>query len=179
MNLIIAIDDNLGIGYNGNLLYHISSDLKYFKKLTTGKIVVMGKGTYQSLPKKPLPNRVNIVLSSSSCPQEDVIVCKNKEELFNKLHEYNTEDVFVIGGASIYKMLLPYCAIAYVTKIHEKTTADTFFEDFDSLKNWALLNTSDTFQENNINFEFSVYKNLHPTPLPLPKSIENQNNKCL
>ena len=87
MNLIVAIDDDYGIGLNGDLIYHISADLKYFKKLTTGKVVVMGKATYLSLPKKPLPNRVNIVLSSTCKELEGAILCKNTQELFNELSQ--------------------------------------------------------------------------------------------
>ena len=165
MNLIVAIDDDYGIGLNGDLIYHISADLKYFKKLTTGKVVVMGKATYLSLPKKPLPNRVNIVLSSTCKELEGAILCKNTQELFNRLNQYNTNDVFVIGGASVYKSLLPYCSYAYITKIHKSTKADTYFENIDKLKNWSLIENNAPQSENGTFFEFCVYKNANPLPI--------------
>ena len=165
LGLIVALDENNLIG-NGNALpWYYPEDLKYFKKLTTGKVVVMSKATYLSLPKKPLPNRVNIVLSSTCKELEGAILCKNTQELFFFFCQYNTNDVFVIGGASIYKSLLPYCSYAYITKIHKSTKADTYFENIDKLKNWSLIENNAPQSENGTFFEFCVYKNANPLPI--------------
>lgn len=170
MNLIVAIDNNLGIGYKGQLLYHLTGDLKYFKNITTGKIVVMGKNTYLSLPKRPLPNRTNIVLTKSGQQFDGAITCTSKEELFKLLNNYNDDDVFIIGGASVYKELLPYCQKAYITKVHASINADTYFEDFDKFANWKLFSVSEMMQENGISYEFLIYKNLQPLPIQSNRS---------
>lgn len=114
MKAIVAVDLNWGIGYKGNLLKSIPPDLKRFKELTINKVVVMGRETFESLPKKqPLKDRVNIVLSKSGLiSDERVVVCSCLNQLFNELLKYNTDDVFVIGGESVYSQLLPYCTEA-------------------------------------------------------------------
>ena len=109
ISAIVAVDNNWGIGFNGDLLEHIPEDLKYFKQLTTGHNVLMGRKTWNSLPVKPLPNRGNYIISSA----EPLIMDKNTirfqmEDALNYLN-YTLDDVFIIGGGTIYKELLPYC----------------------------------------------------------------------
>ena len=109
INIIVAVDKNLGIGKDNKLLAHIKSDLEYFKRTTNGHIIVMGYNTYLSLPKKPLPNRLNIVLTKKDIKLEGAIVVHSIDELFNKLKEFGEDrEVFICGGESIYKQMMPY-----------------------------------------------------------------------
>ena len=126
MNLIVAVDHNWGIGKNGTMPWHIRADMRYFKEKTLGTTVLMGRKTLLSFPgAKPLPNRENVVLSSrADFAPEGVTVVNSLQELL----EYKTrDDVFVIGGGSVYKALLPYCKYAYVTKIDAAYDCDTYF----------------------------------------------------
>ena len=120
MNFIVAVTNDYAIGKNNDLLFHLPTDLKYFKEKTLNKIVIMGEKTYHSLPKRPLPNRINIVLSDN--PQfndSNIIIVRNLSDLFAELKKFNSDDIFVCGGASIYNLLMDYCDFAYVTKINK------------------------------------------------------------
>ena len=119
ISAIVAVDNNWGIGYNGDLLEHIPEDLKYFKELTTGHVVVMGRKTWDSLPKKPLKDRLNIVISSQPRgPLGDMAFSIPMEEAKIRLALSSAdEEWFIIGGGTIYKELLPICDRVYVTKI--------------------------------------------------------------
>ena len=160
MNLIVAKDQNNGIGRKNGLLVSLKKDIQYFKEKTMGKVVVMGMNTYNSLPPKfrPLPNRINIVISRNRGVDEDgVIVAMSVDELFKVLEERHIDesDVFCIGGASIYKLLLPYCNRLYITNISKKfDDADTFFPELNMLE-WKLV-TSTKAEENGITFFFDV-----------------------
>lgn len=149
MNLIVAVDESWGIGYKGNLLTHIPKDLKYFKKVTTGKNLVLGRKTLESFPNgMPLPNRQHFVLSRNEHPlanHPQITMCNSIDDLNDKIKEIDKNEIFVIGGGEIYKALLPFCTKAYVTKIYKKFTADTFFPNLDEEKNWNLI-------ENDLNF---------------------------
>lgn len=161
MNLIVAVTENWGIGKDNKLLFHLPADLAYFKEKTLNKVVVMGEKTYYSLPKRPLPKRTNIVITLDySFKEEGVIIVHSVEELLNKIKDYDNDDVFVCGGGSIYKLLLPYCRLAYVTKVYQTKDADTFFPNLDTMKEWELSRKGDTQKENDIKFSFDVYKNL-------------------
>lgn len=153
MKLIVAVDEGWGIGKNNDLLCHIPDDMKNFRKITTGHPVIMGRKTLESFPNgKPLKNRKNIVLSSGEI-NEDVIVCHSIDEVLN----IADDETFVIGGGSIYKQLLPYCNVAYITKIHKNFYADTFFPIIDET-DWGLLEKSDVLNNNGIDFHFEVWK---------------------
>ena len=119
MKAILAADKNWGIGYNNHLLVSIPSDMKFFRQTTTGKVVVMGRKTLESFPNgMPLKNRTNIVLTGNQNYQvKDAIVVHSEDELMEELKKYETDDIYVIGGESVYRMMLPYCDTAYVTKI--------------------------------------------------------------
>ena len=125
MELIAAADKNWAIGRDGKLLCHLPGELKYFKEKTTGKTVVMGRKTLESLPgSKPLPNRRNIVLTKDlSFEKEGCEIVHSVDELFDILGE---EPVMVMGGASVYEQLLPYCDSCYITKIDACFDADTY-----------------------------------------------------
>ena len=119
MNLIAAVDKNWAIGRNNKLLVSIPDDMKFFRETTTGKVVVMGRKTLESFPgKKPLKNRVNIVLTGDRSYQADgAVIVHDMEELHEELKKYPSEDIYVIGGESIYKQLLDECDVAHITKI--------------------------------------------------------------
>ena len=160
MNLIVCMNQNLGIGLNGNLLYNIPQDMEYFKSKTTGKTVIMGRKTYQSLRIKPLPNRRNIVLSKSeNIP--NVEVCKSKQDVLNLISDIPTSDIYIIGGSNVYKSFIDVVKVAYVTKIYDTSLADTFFPiNFDTLPNWILAEKSKIYSHNGLKYSFNVYKNI-------------------
>ena len=120
MNLILSADNNWAIGKDNKLLVRIPADMKFFRETTTGKVVVMGRKTLESFPNGlPLKNRINIVLTKNLSYQvKDAIVVHSKEELDQELKKYNSDDIYVIGGGSVYEMLLKECDIAHVTKIN-------------------------------------------------------------
>jgi dihydrofolate reductase len=159
MNCIVAVDNNFAIGKNNNLLFSIPEDLQNFKKLTTGKIVIMGKNTLLSLPNsEPLPNRTNIILSTT-LDNNGIIVCNNMNSLWKMLKQYNSDDIFVIGGEAIYKELLPYCSKAYVTKILANGNGNKFFPKIDQMDNWQLVCKSSKHTYNNLCYHFCQYEN--------------------
>ena len=145
MNLIAAIDLNWSIGNKCELLERIPEDMKHFKKITQGKVIVMGRTTLESLPnKKPLEQRINIVLTKNknyNC--EGVILCYSLNDLFKELKKYNDEDIFIIGGESIYSQLIMYCRKAYITKIYKEYTYDKSLVNLDSQEQWQKVSTSE------------------------------------
>ena len=127
MNLIVAISENYAIGKAGDLLCHLPNDLKHFKELTTGATVVMGKNTFYSLPRRPLPNRRNIVLTRDTAFAEQGIEVAHSIDALNSLLLSN-ESVFIIGGGEVYKQFIPLVDRLYITHIHHIwEDADTFF----------------------------------------------------
>lgn len=146
MNAIVAVDKNWGIGYRGDLLAKIPEDLKRFKELTYGKIVVMGRKTYESLPKH-LDGRHSIVLTTDmdyKSEKGNIYVCTSFTdtirflEHFFSITDYDSEDVFIIGGGKIYEMFLPFCDKVYLTRIHKEYEADTFFPNLDKASGWEI-----------------------------------------
>lgn len=162
MNLIVAVDEAWGIGKSGNLLFHIKHDMKFFRETTTGNVVVMGRKTLDSFPNgAPLKNRTNIVLTKDTDFKRDgVTKCNTIYELLDEIKKYDSEKVFVIGGEQIYKLLLPYCDTAYITKIHAKKDSDAFMVNLDTDTNWEIREKSQTFNENGIDFTFCTYKRI-------------------
>lgn len=160
MKTIVAADKNWGIGKDGCLLCNLPGDLKYFKEKTQGKVVVMGRTTFESLPgKKPLPNRVNIILSRNpDFHPEGCIVCRSVDELLEELKKYDTDDVYIIGGADIYKQFFPYCDCHLVTKINESFDADRHFENLDKHSDLELVGESEAQYDNEIEYRFTEYK---------------------
>ena len=161
MDLIVSVDENWGIGNNGQLLAKISSDLKRFRKMTTGNIIIMGRKTLESFPEgKPLPNRINIVMTHSqeyTC--EGVKVCHNVQEVLRTIHKEKQKYVFVVGGASIYQQFLQYCERAYVTKIYQTFVADTYFKNLDKVYHWKLIEQQPIQEENGIKYAYLTYEN--------------------
>ncbi len=162
MNLIVAVSKNYGIGKENKLLFHLPSDMAFFKEKTMGKVVVMGEKTYLSLPKRPLKNRTNVVLSNNPFFEAPgAIVVHNLEELFLNLKNYDTEDVFVCGGASVYNLLMDYCRVAYVTVVDEIVPADTYIDDVEK-HGFKLEKSSAEITENNHKLRFNTYLNNNP-----------------
>ncbi len=163
MELVVAVDSNFAIGINGDLLCYIPSDLKHFKNLTSGQVVVMGRKTLESFPnKKPLPNREHIILTRNkdlSFDSEMVTLCYDISNLKSLIEKFKSKKVFVIGGGEIYKQLLPYCQKAHITKIKKEFKADTFFPNLDKMENWQVIDTSDTISENDVEYNFVTYTN--------------------
>lgn len=135
---IAAVDGSFGIGYNGQLLESIPDDLKFFKAATLNSTVIMGRKTYESLPKRPLPNRKNIVITSTPKESFDNVIYMNMEEVENYLKNASSEErIFVIGGGSIYRELLPYCNEIFLTQIFKlHDNVDTWFPYIGMLTEW-------------------------------------------
>ena len=140
MNIIAAVDKNWGIGNRGELLVSIPKDQKMFRQETTGKVVVLGRKTLDTFPQKqPLPYRTNIILTHDKSFQvKGAIVVHSIEELLEKLKKYSSEDVYIIGGESIYQQMLPYCDTAHITQIDHAYQADAFFPNLDEDPEWEM-----------------------------------------
>lgn len=158
MNIIVAIDKNNGIGKDNDLLVHISEDMKFFKETTTGNVVIMGRKTLESFPnKKPLKNRINIVISSNKNLKIDgAIVVDSISDAITEAKKYNKE-IFVIGGASIYNQFIELVDNLYVTKINKNFEADTFFPIIDK-KKWIEEPISDIKSQDDLTYQFFKYK---------------------
>lgn len=166
MNLIVAVTKDYAIGKNNDMLFHLKKDLSYYKEKTLNKVVVMGKHTYFSIPNRPLKNRINVVLTTDyNFKEEGIVVVHNFNELFNFLKNYNTDDIFISGGATLYNKLLNYCNFAYVTEIDAIKEADTFITNISQNKNFKEIFSSENICENRINYKFKVYKNKNPQNL--------------
>lgn len=160
MNCIVAVDENWAIGYKNELLVRIPADQKFFRQETTGKVVVLGRKTLETFPQgRPLPNRINIIVSTKKDYQvKDAIVVHSIEELLEELKKYDTEDVYIIGGDSIYKQMLPYCDTAHVTKIDRAYEADTYFPNLDEMKEWEITADSDEQVYFDLTYHFLKYE---------------------
>lgn len=164
LKLIFSADNNWGIGCDNKLLFNVKGDMAFFKKMTTGKVVIMGRKTLESLPgSKPLLNRENIVLTSDeSYKVEGASVYHSIADMFNAIKGYDSDDLFVIGGAMLYKELLPYCDTAYITRFYAESKADTFMPDFDELTGWSLAEQSEEHEEDGIRYRFCRYEQEKP-----------------
>jgi dihydrofolate reductase len=160
MNLIAAVDKNWAIGKDNGLLVSIPADMKFFRETTTGKVVVMGRKTLESFPNGlPLKNRVNIVLTTDFSYQvKDAVIVHSKEELEEELQKYNSEDIYVIGGESVYRLLLDACDTAHITKIDYAYEADAFFPNLDENPDWEIVADSEEQTYFDLEFYFLKYQ---------------------
>lgn len=188
MRTIVNVSENWGIGKNGDLLAKIPEDMKRFRRFTKGKVIVVGLNTLKSFPgMKPLPGRINVVLAEAldQIPEESVkacdcylsaesmaadagalgepgatvmIACTSLEEVLEMVCLFNGDDVYVSGGASVYRLLLPWCDTALVTKNDAKEEADTFFPDLDSDENWELTEEGETQEFEGIHYRYTTYR---------------------
>lgn len=160
MNAIVCVDNNWGIGRDNDLLYHIPADMKFFKEHTMGNVVVMGMATMLSLPgQKPLAGRTNIVIADDNdFKPEGVIVCRSMDELLAKLKEFESNRIYVCGGASIYAQMIDYCDTAYITKVDSvDENAQKFFPNMDEKTDWSVTYESETMEHNGLKFRFVTY----------------------
>lgn len=158
MNLIVAVDKNWAIGNNNQLLVRIPADMKFFRETTTGKVVVMGRKTLESFPNGlPLKNRTNIVLThDKNYRVQGAIIVNSMEELHEELKKYNSEDIYVIGGETIYRQLLDECDVAHITKINFAYDADAYFPNLDEKPEWKI--TADSEEQTYFDLEYFFYK---------------------
>lgn len=158
MNLIVNVDKNWAIGKDNKLLVRIPADMKFFRETTTGKVVVMGRKTLESFPNgMPLKNRTNIVLTSNRAYKVKGAICvHSKEELDGELKKYDSEDIYIIGGESVYRMFLDQCDVAHVTKVDYAYQADAYFPNLDVRPEWKI--TADSEEQTYFDIEFHWIK---------------------
>lgn len=170
ISAIVAVDQNWGIGYQGQLLEHLPPDMKYFKELTMGNTVIMGRKTWDSLPAKPLINRHNVIISKSipetKLPQiitdrEVPVTFLQMDSLiqnWEKVKRFSNKEIFIIGGGEIYKQLLPYCDRVYVTLIEKShDNVDTYFPNLDKDPQWEVSTCTELRDYENIPYAFLTY----------------------
>jgi len=161
---IVAVDNNWAIGFQNDLLVKIPNDQKNFRRITTGKVVVLGRKTLEGFPNGlPLVNRTNIILSrNKSFNVKGATVVHDMDELKEVLSQYDTDDIYIIGGESIYKSLVPYCDEAIVTKLDYSYQADSYFPDLDKLPEWEMVEESEEETCFSIEYTFRKYINKEP-----------------
>ena len=160
MNIIASADQNWAIGKDNQLLVRIPDDMKRFRQMTTGNVVVMGRKTLESFPNQaPLKDRVNIVMTRNMDYQpKGVVIVHSVEELEKELEKYDTNDVFVIGGDSIYKQLLDMCDIAHITKIDYAYAADSYFPNLQEREDWQMVEESEEQTYFDVIYTYQTYK---------------------
>ena len=159
MNMIVAVDKNWGIGKDNHLLADLPTDMKYFREHTKGKVVVMGRKTLESMPGgKGLPNRINYILTANpDYEAENCIMVHGEYELFDAISHHEPDDVYLIGGASLYNRFYKYCNKLYITKIDADLGADAFIVNIDEDPDYEVISESEPVTENGITFRFLVY----------------------
>lgn len=162
MKAVVAVDKNWGIGCKGELLIRIPEDMKNFRRITAGGVVIMGRATFESLPgKAPLKDRVNIVLSrNKTFKNSGVTVCYSIDDLLKELENYSKQDIYCIGGEAIYNQLLQYCDEAIITKIQHEFAADSYFPNLDMDESWKLVSESDIYRYHDILYSYTRYVQL-------------------
>ncbi|MGI6338949.1 MAG: dihydrofolate reductase [Bacteroidales bacterium] len=157
ISIIVAVSDDWGIGMNNELLWHIPEDLKRFKKLTMGKTIIMGKRTWESLPRRPLPGRKNIVLTDipDECIDGSVTAYTIEDALSKCVQD---EEIFIIGGGMVYRQFMPIADRLYITHVHKKAPADVWFPKIDRRK-WKIIEKEECISEdeNRIPYTYVVY----------------------
>lgn len=159
MNLIVAVDNRWAIGYKGKLLNSIPEDMKFFRETTTGKVVIMGRKTLESFPNGlPLKKRVNIVITrDKNFFVKDAVIVHSVEDALKEAEKYASEDIYVIGGESIYRQMLPYCDVAHVTKMDYVYQADTYFPNLDEDPEWEIAADSEEKTYFDLEYRFLMY----------------------
>jgi len=160
MNIIVAVDNHWAIGYQNQLLVRIPADQRFFRDETINKAVIMGRKTFESFPAgQALKQRLNVVITSDlNYKLKDAVVVHSIEEALNAVKSYKSEDIYIIGGASIYKQMLPYCDVAHVTKIDYRYQADTYFPNLDESPEWVMTGESDEQTYYDLDYTFCRYE---------------------
>lgn len=158
MNIIAAVDQNWAIGLNNKLLVKIPEDHKFFRQMTTGKVVVMGRRTLESFPNGlPLAGRTNLVLTRNKDYRAKGALCIHSiEALMEELARYESKDIFVIGGESVYRQLLDECDVAHITRINYSYQADAWFPNLDQREDWEI--TGDSEEHTYFDLEYYFYR---------------------
>lgn len=160
MNMIVAVDENWAIGNKNSLLVRIPADHKMFRNETLGKVVVLGRKTLETFPQgQPLAKRTNIILShNENYKVNDAIVVHSFDELMEELKKCDDDDIYIIGGASVYELMLPYCNTVHVTKIDHAYEADAFFPNLDASGEWKITADSDEQVYFDLTYRFLKYE---------------------
>ncbi len=159
INAIVAVDDRWGIGKDGTMPWpHLAEDLQRFKKLTDGAMIVMGKNTWLSLPKRPLPNRENIIVSRTLEDDYAVTISGDPKAILAKLKQITESDIWIIGGAEIYRQFLPYCNTVYVTRIHDDYECDTRFPEAILDRHFVLDYIEDSIVDNDVELHYEIWE---------------------
>ncbi|MBE6991036.1 MAG: dihydrofolate reductase [Ruminococcaceae bacterium] len=162
MKSIVNVSSDWGIGAGGDMLVHISADLKRFKAITEGKTVIMGRSTLISLPgSKPLKNRRNIILTSR--PDDLPEGCEGVasiDALLERVKDLPDDDLCVIGGEAVYRQLLPYCHKAYITRTDISVPAEKYFPNLDSMADWKIVSESEVMEEKGLKFRYVDYERI-------------------
>ena len=160
MNIIVAVNKDWGIGYNGEQSIVIPEDRLYFKEVTSGGIIIVGRKTFESIG-KPLKHRKNIVLTNNrDFKARGVTVAHSMNEALERVLPNNSHKVFIIGGAEVYAQFLPWCSYVYVTKIDIETPSDRYFPNLDKLPDWELMHKGDMIRSNDLFFSFDLYRSI-------------------
>jgi dihydrofolate reductase len=157
ISIIVAVSEDWGIGKDNELLWHISEDLKRFKRLTSGNTVIMGKKTWESLPRRPLPGRKNIVLTDNPNESiENAVTAYSIQDSLNKCDQ--NEEIFIIGGGSIYRQFIPIADRLFITHVHMKAPADIYFPEID-LNTWEITQKEEfkTDGDKSIPYTYTIY----------------------
>lgn len=167
MQLIVAVDKNWAIGNGTKLLVRIPEDQKFFRETTMGHVVVLGRKTLAEFPGGlPLKGRTNIIVTrDKNFTAKDAIIVHSEEELKEELKKYDSDDIFIIGGESIYDMMYEYCDTAHVTKIDYAYQADKYFPNLDNKEDWVITADSDEQTYFDLEYYFYKYENKNPKSL--------------
>ncbi|SEQ40290.1 dihydrofolate reductase [Lachnospiraceae bacterium NE2001] len=169
MILIAAVDRNWAIGNKDSLLVSIPEDQKRFRQITTGHTVVLGRKTLAGFPNGlPLKNRTNIILSANpefSVNGDNAIIVRSEQELFDTLSELDSDDIYIIGGGTLYKMMEPYCDTAIITYLDYSYEADTYFPNLDEMDNWEMVEESEEQTYFSLEYYYRTYRNKSPKKL--------------
>lgn len=160
MNMIVAADNRWAIGNKNKLLVSIPSDMKHFREETLGNVIVYGRKTLATFPQgMPLSDRKNIILShKEDFRVKDATVVHSLEELLEELKKYRSESIYIVGGASVYEQMLPYCDVVHVTKVDHVYEADAFFPNLDNMQEWEITADSDEHTYFDIAYQFLKYE---------------------
>ena len=159
MNIIVAVYSDWGIGCNGRQPIVIPEDRRFFKDMTSGGVVIAGRRTFEAFA-GPLPNRINIILTGNKeFKAEGIVAVRSVTEALAVTSGYNDDMIFIAGGGYIFKLFLPLCVYAYVTKIKASPTSDTFFPDLDALPGWYIEKEGGVNESGGIQYSFNIYRN--------------------
>lgn len=162
MNLIVNVDKNWAIGNGNKLLVSIPADMRFFKEQTTGNVIILGRKTLETFPGgKPLKDRVNIVISRKKDLEiPGALVVHSIKEALEAVKDYPSESIFVVGGASIYEQMLPYCDTAHVTRTDYAYEADAYFPNLEENKEWKLTGQSEEQTCYDLEYTFCKYEKI-------------------